>query len=315
MADEILKLINLTAHFESRAGRVHAVDEVNITIRKREILGLIGETGCGKSVLGQSILRLLPRNALITGEALLEGKDILKMNKRELLSVRGRQVAYICQNPAEALNPVVKNGKQLLESVRINSALHGDKAEQFSLDLLQKLRFDDPQRCMRTYPHQLSGGMKQRVLAAMGMSGNPALLIADEPTKGLDSMIREQVTETIRTFAKVTGSAALIITHDLKFAASICNRLAVMYAGEIVESGEIGSLFTAPRHPYLKALIAAQPQNGMHVLRGSSCSLIDLPAHCRFYERCDAATPGCMKSRPQTTCAEAGHEVRCFRYA
>jgi peptide/nickel transport system ATP-binding protein len=312
--EKLLEIKNLCIHFDSRDGCVNAVCKVNMDIHCGQIIGLIGETGCGKSVLGQSVLKLLPKNACITGKILFEGKNILKMSDKELRAVRGHKIAFICQNPAEALNPLMKNGTQIMESVRINQALSKKECCETSIDLLSVLGFSEPKAIMHQYPHELSGGMKQRVLAAMGMSGYPSLLIADEPTKGLDAIKRGQVISTIRKFTETTGSAVLIITHDLKFASAICDTIAVMYAGEIVETGVVETLFNDPKHPYLLALIKSQPCEGLNVLNGTVCSLIDLPSNCRFFDRCSYATGVCQDQHPDLLTLNKEHRVRCLKY-
>lgn len=312
--EKLLEIKDLCVHFDSRNGCVNAVCNVSMDIHRGQIIGLIGETGCGKSVLGQSILKLLPKNACITGKILFEGRDILKMSVREMRAVRGHKIAFICQNPAEALNPMLKNGTQIMESVRINQALSKKECSKTSIDLLSVLGFSDPKAIMHQYPNELSGGMKQRVLAAMGMSGYPSLLIADEPTKGLDAIKRGQVIETIRKFTETTGCAVLIITHDLKFASAICNTIAVMYAGEIAETGDAKTLFNDPKHPYLMALIKSQPCKGLNVLNGTVCSLIDLPSNCRFFDRCSYATGVCQDQHPDLLTLNKEHRVRCLKY-
>lgn len=312
--EKLLEIKNLCTHFDSRNGCVNAVCNVNMDIHRRQIIGLIGETGCGKSVLGQSVLKLLPKNACITGKILFEGKDILKMSVKELRAVRGHKIAFICQNPAEALNPLMKNGTQIMEAVRINQALSKKECRETSIDLLSVLGFSEPKVIMHQYPNELSGGMKQRVLAAMGMSGYPSLLIADEPTKGLDAIKRGQVITTIRKFTETTGSAVLIITHDLKFASAICDTIAVMYAGEIVETGDMETLFNDPKHPYLMALIKSQPCEGLNVLNGTVCSLIDLPSNCRFFDRCSYAAGICQDQHPDLLTLNEAHRVRCLKY-
>ena len=312
--EKLLEIKNLCTHFDSRNGCVNAVCNVNMDIHRRQIIGLIGETGCGKSVLGQSVLKLLPKNACITGKILFEGKDILKMSVRELRAVRGHKIAFICQNPAEALNPLMKNGTQIMESVRINQALSKKECRKTSIDLLSVLGFSEPKAIMHQFPNELSGGMKQRVLAAMGMSGYPSLLIADEPTKGLDAIKRGQVIATIRKFTETTGCAVLIITHDLKFASAICDTIAVMYAGEIAEMGDAKTLFNDPKHPYLMSLIKSQPCEGLNVLNGTVCSLIDLPSNCRFFDRCSYATGVCQDQHPNLLTLNEEHRVRCLKY-
>jgi peptide/nickel transport system ATP-binding protein len=310
--ESVLEIKNLNIHFDSRDGKVNAVSKANLKIGKGQILGLIGETGSGKSVLGQSILRLLPANANVSGEILFEGTDILSMSRNDIRKIRGQKIAFICQNPSEALNPVLKNGTQIMESVRLNRRIPAAECRKISIELLRSMKFHNPGQCMKHYPLHLSGGMKQRFLAAMGMSGTPSLLIMDEPTKGLDALVRGQVIATIRKFIGKTGCSAIIITHDLKFAFSICSSIAVMYAGEIIEKGEVDEIMNAPRHPYLLALIDSQPHKGLHVLKGNACSLIDPPDYCRFYDRCKKASDECRAIHPDAANVGEGHEVRCI---
>lgn len=307
----LLKLEQLNTTFDSRTGTVHPVCDVNLELRRGEILGLIGETGCGKTVLGMSILRLLPRNAAISGRVLFDGTDLLRLSEKEMRSIRGKRIALIGQNPGEALNPVLKNGTQLMESTRLSTRLPGKMCRERSESLLSKLGFANPNAIMRSYPLELSGGMRQRVLAAMAMSGKPDILIADEPTKGLDSLIRGQVIAVLRRFFRETGCAAIIITHDLKFANVLCDRIAVMYAGELVETGGKDEVFRHPVSPYMKALIASQPQNGMHPIPGNVCSLIDLPKGCRFYARCSERADVCGNGHPNMREVGNSHFARC----
>jgi len=312
--NELLKLEHVSTTFQSRNGPVKAVCDVNITVSSGQIVGLVGETGCGKSVLGQSILRLLPPTALTQGSIYFEGRDLTAMNGEEIRAVRGRQIAYINQNPAEALNPVLKIGTQLMESLRVCGGLRRREARDRAREILASLSFENPEEIMEKYPLELSGGMKQRALTAMAMGGKPPFLIADEPTKGLDALIRGQVIESLRKFISFTGCSALIITHDLRFAKTICDTLALMYAGEIVEFGSTEKLFREPKHPYLSALMASMPQNGMHVLRGNSCSLIDMPQGCRFADRCNFACGRCRQEHPELLGSGEEQMVRCWRY-
>ena len=312
--EELLKLDHVSTAFQSRSGLVKAVCDVNFTVSPGQIVGLVGETGCGKSVLGQSILRLLPPSAVTSGQILFEGKDLAAMNGEEIRAIRGKKIAYINQNPTEALNPVLKIGTQLLESLRVCGGLTGREAKEHALEILASLSFDDPADIMKKYPMELSGGMKQRALTAMAMGGKPPFLIADEPTKGLDALIRGQVIQSLMKFVELTGCSGLIITHDLKFASAMCDTLALMYAGEIVEFGPTKKLFSAPKHPYLSGLMASMPQNGMHVLKGSSCSLIDMPPGCRFADRCDHATEACRAHHPEMRSVGEDRLVRCRLY-
>ena len=312
--EELLKLDHVSTAFRSRSGLVKAVCDVNFTVSPGQIVGLVGETGCGKSVLGQSILRLLPPTAETSGSILFQGHDLAAMSEEEIRAVRGKKIAYINQNPTEALNPVLKIGTQLIESLRVCGGLSKKEAKAHALELLASLSFDDPADIMDRYPMELSGGMKQRALTAMAMGGKPPFLIADEPTKGLDALIRGQVIQSLMKFVEFTGCSGLIITHDLKFASAMCDTLALMYAGEIVEFGPTKKLFSAPKHPYLSGLMASMPQNGMHVLKGSSCSLIDMPPGCRFADRCDHATEACRAHHPEMRSVGEDRLVRCRLY-
>lgn len=312
--NDILTCKHVSTTFRGRQGDVKAVCDVNLSIKPGEVLGLVGETGCGKSVLGQSLLRLLPHSAETLGEILFEGQDLNALTDGEIRAIRGRRLAYINQNPTEALNPVLKVSTQLIESIRICESISRREARAKAEEILASLSFEHPKEIMNKYPNELSGGMKQRVLTAMALSGKPPFLIADEPTKGLDALIRGQVIDSLQRFITLTGCGGLIITHDLKFARAVCHSLALMYAGEIVEHGPTEALMTNPQHPYLKALISAMPENGMRALPGAACSLIDLPEGCRFCDRCPRATEACKNVHPPLKAREDGREVRCLLY-
>lgn len=312
---ELLKCNHLYTTFQSRNGDVKAVCDATFSIKQGEIVALIGETGCGKSVLGQTILQLLPSSARIKGEILFEGTNLAELNPKEIRNYRGKKIAYINQNPTEALNPVLTVGTQIVESIRLCEKISKKEARKKAEQILSTFSFQNPEEIMKKYPIELSGGMKQRVLTAMAMGGNPPLLIADEPTKGLDALIRGQVIETLQKFINYTGCAGLIITHDLKFARAISNRIMLMYAGEIVESGTTEEMLNHPQHPYLQALIASMPSNGLHILEGQTCSLIELPEGCRFASRCPYASEECRVKHPEMAEISEDHLVRCTRYA
>lgn len=312
---EILKLEHVNTKFPSKDGAVNAVCDVNMTISEGEIVALVGETGCGKSVLGQSILRLLPGYAITSGNMMFEGENLLGMSEKELRNVRGKRIAYINQNPSEALNPVLKIGTQLKEAIKCCGTESSKACMAKAEYLLESLSFKDPKAVMEKYPNELSGGMKQRVMVAMAMSGEPSFMIADEPTKGLDPLIRAQVIDSFRKFIEITSCAGIIITHDLKFAQSVSNKTALMYAGEIIEYGETKEMFDMPMHPYFKGLISSMPQNGMNVLQGNSCSLINLPENCRFRDRCGEFCNSCLSGHPSLIEAETKHMVRCWKFA
>jgi len=286
-----------------------------LDIEDCKIVGLIGETGCGKSVLGLSVLRLLPRNTEVKGKVFYKGRDILKLTGEEMRRLRGKEMALIPQNPSTSLNPVLKIGTQIAESLQLHRQLSREKAWQAAIDMLQSLNLPKPKKRVEEYPHQLSGGMKQRVLAAIGIAGEPSLLIADEPTKGLDALIRVQVVDVLRQLVLQTGAAMLLITHDLKVAAGLCDELAVMYAGEIIEHGPAGQLLSSPQHPYTRGLIASLPGNGLRPVKGFSPSLINLPVGCKFHPRCPFAIKACTEERPRLVEIEAGRKVRCLLVA
>lgn len=312
--NNILELKRVSTTFNSRDGLVKAVCGVDLAIKPGEIVGLVGETGCGKSVLGQTILRLTPPSAITEGSIVFNGEELVTMQEKELLKIRGKKIAYINQNPTESLDPVMKVGNQIVESIRLNEGLPKKAAVERAKEILKSLSFEDPEMIMSKYPIELSGGMKQRIMVAMAMCGQPPFMIADEPTKGLDALVRGQVIDSLRKFIEYAHCAGLIITHDLKFARVICDRIAIMYAGEIVEIASKEEAFSKSLHPYLAGLIASMPQNGMHILKGNPCSLIDIPAGCRFYERCSCRNPRCMHSHPEMRNVSSTHEVRCFQY-
>ncbi len=310
--DAVLKITNLNTCFQTPNGNVLAVCDVDIEIDKGEILGLIGETGCGKSVLGESVLKVLPDNATSTGSILFEDSELMGLKQKQMREIRGRKIAVIPQNPSEALNPLIKNKKQIYEAIDHNGKTNRLAKKKCSVQLLQKMHFEEPETVLDSYPHRLSGGMKQRVLAAMGLCGNPSLLIADEPTKGLDAIVRSQVIETLMLFKENTGTAMMLITHDLNFAIKVCDRIAVMYAGELIEVGSSSEIFNNPLHPYLEGLFLAQPENGLIPIEGVSPSLIKLPPGCRFHDRCEKASEKCKRFHPEMKKQTLTHEVRCW---
>ncbi|MDD2360847.1 MAG: ABC transporter ATP-binding protein [Syntrophaceticus schinkii] len=310
----LLSIRNLKTIFYTEEGQVKASDDINLDLAEGKTIGLIGETGCGKSVLGLSILRLLPRNASIKGNIFYKKQDLLQLTDEQMRQLRGKEIALIPQSPSTSLNPVLKIGFQITEALQLHQKLAQKKAQKVAVDMLRFLNLPDPEKKVLEYPHQLSGGMKQRVLAAIGMAGKPSLLIADEPTKGLDAVLRVQVVEVLRQLTQKTGAAMLLITHDLKVAASLCDEIAVMYAGEIVEHGQTPQVLTDPSHPYTRALLASLPNNGLHPIPGYSPSLINLPFGCKFYLRCKQAQDICSKKRPPLEKTN-GRYVRCMFFA
>lgn len=309
----LLSFEHVSCYFPTSFGELQAVRDVSLDLYEGEIFGLIGETGSGKSVLGLTALQLLPENARVTGEVRFESKSLLQLSEKEMRHVRGKEIALIPQNPASSLNPVLKIRTQLREAVRHVKGLK-DK-EGYLVSWLQAVSFPYPFKLLHSYPFQLSGGMKQRILTIMGAAGQPKLLIADEPTKGLDALARHDVVEALRNICRQTGATLLVITHDLHVAQTLCNRIGVMYAGRLVERNDADSLFATPRHPYTEALLLARPTAGMNPMAGSSPNLLQVPSGCTFHPRCPYASEKCIEELPPWTEYEREKYVRCFLYA
>ncbi len=303
----------MTTTFQAEEGVVKACDQVSLQIFAGETLGLIGETGCGKSVLGMSILRLLPRNAVVEGEVLYKGEDTLSMDAGRLRRLRGKEIALLPQSPSTSLNPVLKIGFQIAEGLQLHRKTKWEQAWQKAVEMLDSLKLPEPAKRVQEYPHQLSGGMKQRALAAASITGQPTLLIADEPTKGLDAVLRAQVVGLLRQLVQETGAAMLLITHDLKVSASLADKIAVMYAGEILEYGPSQQVLTDPLHPYTQGLLASLPEHGLRPIPGSSPGLLDGQLDgCKFYQRCPRCSALCTGQRPALQLADNGSYVRCL---
>ncbi|KQC14690.1 MAG: peptide ABC transporter ATP-binding protein, partial [Methanosaeta sp. SDB] len=279
-----LEIFNLRVFFPTDDGLVKATNCVDLQIDDGENLGLIGESGSGKTVLGMAILRLLPKDARIEGKVKFNGRDLLSLSEEEMRRVRGRKIFMILQNPTNALNPVFTVGSQIEEVLRLHEGLGGRSARKRVVELLNKVKIRDASRRAEDYPHQLSGGMKERAMIAMALASDPSLIIADEPTKGLDVTIKREILKLLKT---VTETKSMIfITHDLASAAEICERIAVMYAGELLEIARTEDLLNNPLHPYTKGFLGALPSRGLKPVLGTCPSLIDLPSGCKFHPRC-----------------------------
>ncbi|MCR4419014.1 MAG: ABC transporter ATP-binding protein [Clostridia bacterium] len=310
----LLSIRNLSITFFTEDGPVKAADDINLDITEGKTVGLIGESGCGKSVLGLSIFRLLPGNARIEGSIYYRGQDLLRMSEAEMRRLRGRELALIPQSPSTSLNPVLTAGVQIAEALRLHQGLTPREAEAAAVRLLRSLGLPAAEKTARRYPHQLSGGMRQRVLAAMGVAGQPSLLVADEPTKGLDAGIRMQVVEVLGLLTRASKLTMLLITHDLRVAAALCQEVAVMYAGEVIEHGPAEHVLAHPLHPYTKGLIGSLPRNGLVPIPGHSPSLVDSYPGCKFYPRCAKASKACAEVRPPLARLN-GCTVRCLHVA
>lgn len=311
----LLSIKDLRSHFITRDGLVKAVNQVSLDISDNETLGLVGESGCGKTVLALSILRLLSENTIVEGRIEFRGKDLLSMDDDGLRQIRGKEIAQIFQNPLSSLNPVLTTGLQVSEPFTIHRGMKITDAWDNAISMLGLARIPSPAERGKEYPHQFSGGMRQRAMIAMGLACSPALIIADEPTKGLDVTIQVQIIELMRDLVKNRGASMLIITHDLSVAAKLCDRIAVMYSGEIVEISNTYDFFTSAHHPYCKGFLMSLPSRGMVPIPGASPSLINVPDGCRFHPRCEYATDRCRTEHPDMYPQENGRNVRCFLYA
>jgi peptide/nickel transport system ATP-binding protein len=313
----LLDVRGLKASFFIRSGELRVVDGVDLTIDEGEVLGLVGETGSGKSVTAYSIIGLLKRpGKVVAGEVLWEGRNLLQMQERRLEhDIRGREISMIFQSTREALNPVIKVGKQLTQVLEIKRGMGKEKARQEAAQLLRRVHISEPDRRLNAYPHELSGGMAQRIMIAMALSASPRLLIADEPTTALDVTTQHQIIEVLRELKEETGMAILLITHDLALAAELCDRIAVLYAGRLCEVGPIQNIFMSPRHPYTYALLQSRPRLGMTgeiaEIPGAVADLMRPPSGCRFHPRCPNATDRSRAEQPNLVRMEPDQLVAC----
>ena len=319
-APVVLEVRGLRAYLHTRWGIVRAVDGVSFSLRAGETLGLVGESGCGKTMTGLSIVRLLPEPAgrIVEGQVLLDGEDLVTKSESEMRRVRGRRVSMILQDPQTSLNPVFTIGDQILEALRLHRTDAGGSLTSRAVEALRRVKVAAPEQRMRAYPHQLSGGMKQRVVGAIAVAGEPSVLIADEPTTALDVTIQLQYLALLKEIQARTRLAMLFITHDFGIVARMCDRVAVMYAGRIVEMGPTRALFRAPRHPYTEALMASVPRMEGTVARlpsieGQPPPLHNLPSGCRFADRCAYVDDRCRREYPPTMPVGPAHEAACWR--
>ena len=317
----LLEVKQLVTQFKVDKNKIiNAVDHSSFTINDGETLAIVGESGSGKSVTALSIMQLVPNppGRIASGEILFQGKDLLKMSKREMRSIRGNQISMIFQEPMTSLNPVYTIGQQITESIRLHMHLSKKDAEARAVELLRKVQIPDAEKRLKTYPHQLSGGMRQRVMICMALSCAPKLLIADEPTTALDVTIQAQILDLIRSLSASEGTSVLFITHDLGVVAEIAQRAIVMYASCIMEMGTVRTMFQNPLHPYTQGLLSAIPKLSMphgeklYTIRGIVPDLSTLPKGCVFSTRCDKCMDVCREKRPPLRELEDGRRVRCF---
>lgn len=319
VGDIVLEVRDLHTHLFPRRGVVKAVDGVSFTLRRGEVVGLVGESGCGKSLTALSILRLLPEPVARTvqGQVLLDGDDLVVKSKREMRQIRGRRIAMILQDPQTSLNPVFTIGNQLREALA-QQATNGRNIRERAVEALRKVKLAAPEQRVEQYPHQLSGGMKQRVVGAIAMSCLPEVLIADEPTTALDVTVQLQYLNLLKQLQAETGLGILFITHDFGVVARMCDRVAVMYAGRIVESGPVREVFDNPSHPYTQALIASVPklersEHRLRTIEGQPPAPDNLPPGCRFEPRCAFADAQCRMAYPEWFAVGEHHGASCWR--
>ena len=317
----VLKVNHLAAAFDTEAGRVRAVDDVTFQLCQGKTLGIVGESGCGKSVTALSIMRLLPQPAgkILDGQILYRGMDIVHMAAEAMRTLRGRHISMIFQEPMTALNPVHRIGRQIGEVFSLHdSTLDEIQVRDKSIEMLARVGISDPERRIREYSHQISGGMRQRVMIAMALAVQPDILIADEPTTALDVTIQAQILDLMKQLQQENGMAMIFITHDLGVIADICDDVVVMYAGTVVESAPVKELFENPRHPYTRGLLESIPRletprkKPLSIISGMVPALDDLPPGCRFQNRCSIAIPICQSLPPSLTSVGSQHEARCY---
>ena len=321
MEKELLRVEDLTVKFRTYNGEVTAVNNLELLLNENETLGIVGESGSGKSVTSLSIMGLLEEaTSSVSGKALFKGTDLIAMKEKEKQRYRGNQLAMIFQEPMTSLNPLHKCGKQIIESMRIHTDISKADAQKKAIELLKLVGIPAPEQRFNEYPHQMSGGMRQRVMIAMALACDPQLLIADEPTTALDVTIQAQILEVLKELRDRLKMGIILITHDLGVVSEVCDRVIVMYTGKVVEQGLIREILDNPKHPYTEGLIAAIPniqdeKGKLSSIEGMVPQLDNMPQGCSFHPRCPYAMDICKEKRPALTTAENGRKVRCFKYS
>ena len=317
----LLELQGLKTHFFTEAGVVRAVDGVTYRIPHGKTLGVVGESGCGKSITALSILRLIPDpGKIVEGQVLFDGNDLSALSEAEMRAIRGNRISMIFQEPMTSLNPVFTVGNQIAEAIILHEKTTRDEARRRTIELLQKVGIPSPEQRIDEYPHQMSGGMRQRIMIAMALACNPALLIADEPTTALDVTIQAQILDLLKELQREFGMSILMITHDLGVIAETADEVVVMYAGKIVEYAQTGELFGNPMHPYSQGLFRSRPKLGMNaedalaVIPGSVPNPLYFPSGCKFHPRCDQVKENCSTDEPELLEVKPGHWVSCVLY-
>lgn len=318
--EKLLDIQNLKAHFPTAKGKVRAINQVSLSIHKGEIVALVGESGSGKSVTALSVMGLNAPSIKYEKDSVIsfKGKNLLEVKKKEMKKIRGNEISMIFQDPLSSLNPLHTIGRQIAEPIQLHQGISYKIAQQTVIQLLNKVGIPDPENRLQDYPHQLSGGMRQRIMIAMALACNPSLLIADEPTTALDVTIQAQILSVMKELQHETGVSILLITHDLGVVAEMADRVLVMYCGEIVEEGDVFSIFQNPKHPYTKGLLASVPklkgdsENRLNAIPGAVPNPLELPKGCNFYARCSYATAECRGNSPILEEIRANRKIACW---
>lgn len=316
--EPILKVENLKTYFYTEDGVVKAVDGVTFDLYEGETLGIVGESGSGKSVTSLSIMRLLDeKGKIVDGKIIFKGKNLLELSEAEMRKIRGNEIAMIFQEPMVALNPVYTIGDQIMEAIMLHQNVGESEARKIAVELLRKVGIPEPEKRVDQYPHQLSGGMRQRAMIAMALSCRPSILIADEPTTALDVTIQAQILDLMKELQKEYGMALIMITHDMGVIAEMADRVVVMYAGRVAEYGRVHEIFKKPRHPYTYGLLSSIPrldveQEKLKSIPGTVPDPLNFPTGCRFHPRCEFAQECCSHEDPELVEVEPGHFSRCF---
>ena len=318
--DVVLKVDDLRTHFRTRWGTVKAVDGISFELRRGETLGIVGESGSGKSVTMLSLMRLIPEppGEIVSGQIVLDGEDLVQLSDREMNRVRGSKIALIIQDPMTSLNPVFSIGNQVTEAIRIHQNIPRRSVMAQALDVLRKVNIPAAESRVKDYPHQMSGGMRQRVVGAIAISCQPQVLIADEPTTSLDVTIQAQYLRLLKELQQDSDLSLIFITHDFGIVAKMCDRVAVMYAGRIVEQGSVRDIFNRPSHPYTEALLASVPKmeedvDRLYSIEGQPPPLHNLPPGCSFADRCQYVMDRCREEYPVKASVAEGHDASCWR--
>lgn len=321
MTETILEIKNLSTEFKTEHGFLKAIDGVSMTIRRGEIVGVVGESGCGKSVTMQSVMQLYEGKGKLVkyqGSIKLEDKDLIQASESDVRKIRGKDIALIFQDSLSALDPVYSIGYQIEESLKLHTSLNANERKERSIKLLRLVGINEPEKRINQYPHEISGGMRQRVMISIALSCNPKLLIADEPTTALDVTIQAQIIDLLKKLNRELNMSIILITHDMSVVAQTCQKVFVMYLGQVVEEANVYNLFDHPMHPYTKGLIASIPSisgekpQRLYMIKGTVPLLYQIPHGCRFAPRCPKATEQCRKNMPPLSKFADGHFVRCW---